>query len=64
MWAISLECLLSRRSEGKVHRRIGQEGPEQEKMYSFTVSLNSTLDVLGGQRYAPTPLPPEKRLGT
>jgi hypothetical protein len=58
MWAISLECLPSRRSKGKVHRRIGQEGPEREKMYNFTVSLTSTLDV-GDQRHAPFPLPPE-----
>jgi hypothetical protein len=61
MWAISLECPLSRRSKGKVDRRTGQEDPEREKMYSFTVSLTSTLDVVGGQRHAPAPLPPENR---
>jgi hypothetical protein len=33
-------------------------------MYSSTLSLTSVLDVVGGQRNAPTALPPEKRPGT
>ena len=33
-------------------------------MYSYIVSLTSTLDGVGGQRHAPTALPPGKRPGT
>ena len=33
-------------------------------MYSSTLSLTAALDVVGGQRHAPTALPPEKRPGT
>jgi len=40
--------------KGKVHHRIGQEGPEGEKKYSSTLPLTSTLDGGGGWS---TPLP-------
>jgi hypothetical protein len=42
----------------KFHPRTGHEGPEGEKLYSFTLSLTSALDRVGGQRHAPTALPP------
>ena len=35
------------------------EGPEGEERYSSTLSLTSALDVVGGHRHAPDPLPPE-----
>ena len=40
----------------KAHPAAGQEGPERGKMISPTLSLNSTLDGVGGQRHAPTAL--------
>jgi len=35
------------REKGKVHLRIGQEGPKQESMYSSTLSLTQALDGVG-----------------
>jgi hypothetical protein len=46
--------------EVKVHPRTGHEGSEGGKRYGSTLSLTSTLDVVGGQRHAPATLPPEK----
>ena len=34
----------------KVHPRTGHEGPKGEERYSCTLSLNSALDRVGGQR--------------
>jgi len=42
---------------GKVHPVTGHEGPEEEWRYSSTLSLNSALDGVGGQRHAPVALP-------
>jgi hypothetical protein len=36
----------------------GQEGPKVEQRCSSTLSLNSELDGVGGQRHAPATLPP------
>ena len=47
------------KGEGKVHPRTGHKGPEKEYMYSFTLSLTSALDVVGGQRHALVALLPE-----
>ena len=33
-------------------------------MYSYTLSLTSAVDGVGGQRHAPAVLPPRKRFGT
>jgi len=46
------------KGKGKVHPKSGHEGPEGEERYSFSLSLTSTLDGVGGQRHAPTALPP------
>jgi len=46
--------------KGKVHPRTGHEGPEEEQRYSSTLPLTSALDGVGGQRHAPTALPPGK----
>jgi hypothetical protein len=34
--------------KGNDHPRTGHEGPEEEKRYSFTLSLTSALDGVGG----------------
>jgi len=44
--------------KGKAHPITGHEGPEVEYKYSSTLSLTSALDGVGGQRHAPTGLPP------
>ena len=36
------------------------EGPEEEEKYSCTLSLPSALRCVGGQRHAPTAVPPGK----
>jgi hypothetical protein len=46
--------------KGKGHPRTGNEGPEEEKRHSSTLSLTSALDGMGGQRHASVPLPPGK----
>ena len=48
------------KGKGNVHPRTGHEGPEWEKRYSSALSLTSALDGVGGQRYGPAALPPEK----
>ena len=52
------------KGKGKVQPRTGHEGPEGDKRYSYTLSLTSALDEVGGQRHAPAALPPGKRPGT
>jgi len=47
-----------KKGKGKVHPRTGHEGQEEEYRYSCTLSLTSALDGVGGQRHAPTALPP------
>ena len=42
----------------KVHPRSGDEDPEGEQRYNFSISLTSPLDGVGGKRHAPTVLPP------
>ena len=37
------QCMISY-IKGKAHPRTGPEGPEREYNFSFTLSLNSTLD--------------------
>ena len=44
----------------KVRPKTGHEGPEGEQRYSYTLSLTSALDGVGGQRRAPAALPPGK----
>jgi len=46
----------------EVHPRTGHEGPEGELKYSFTLSLTSALDGVGGQRHDPD-YPLYRRLG-
>ena len=46
--------------KGKVDSRKGHESPEVEKWYSYTLSLTSALDGVGGQRQAPAALPRER----
>jgi len=48
------------KGKGKVHPRIGHEGPEGEKRYSSTLSLTSVLNRVGGQRRHPSALPAGK----
>ena len=43
---------------------MGREGAEVELRFSSTLSLNSALDGVGGQRNASAALPPGKRPGT
>ena len=38
--------------------RTGHDSPEGEESYSFTLSLTSALDGVGGQRHASDALPP------
>jgi hypothetical protein len=45
--------------KGKVRPTKGHRGPQEEQMYSSTLSLTSTLDGVGGQRHAPAALPRE-----
>ena len=52
------------KGKGKVHTRIGHEGPEGEQRYSCTLSLTLALDGVRGQRHAPAALPPGKRPGS
>jgi len=40
----------------KVHPRTDHEDPEGEYRYSSTLSLNSALDGVGGQRHTPAAL--------
>jgi hypothetical protein len=47
-------------NEGKGCPKTNHEGPEGEKTYSFTLSLISALDEVGGQGRAPDALPPGK----
>ena len=51
-------------TDSKVHTRTAHEDPESEYKYSSTLSLTSALDGMGGQRHAPSNLPPGKRTGT
>ena len=53
------ECYIIR----KVHPRTGHEG-EGECRYSSTLSLNSALDGVVGQRHGPAALPPGNIPGT
>jgi len=52
--------ILIKGKKAKVHPRTGHEGLEGEQMHSFTLSLTSTLDGVGGQPHAPAALPPGK----
>jgi hypothetical protein len=56
-------CTVTVIYKGKGRPRTGHKGPEGEKRYSFTLSLTSTPDGIGGQSHAPAALPPEKRPG-
>jgi hypothetical protein len=44
----------------KFHPTTSHEIPEREHGYKSTLSLTSALDGVGGQRHAPTTLPPGK----
>jgi len=46
--------------KGKVRPQTGHEGPEGEYRYSYTLSLTSVLEGVGGQRHAPAALYPMK----
>jgi len=47
--------------KGTVHPRTGHEDTEGEKRYSYTISLTSAKDGVGGQRHAPADSPLGKR---
>jgi hypothetical protein len=49
--------------QNKLKPRTRHEGPE-EGTDSYTLSLTSPLDGVGGQRHAPAALPAEERPGT
>jgi len=52
-------------NKGKVHPRRSRDVPEKEFVYSYTLSLTSTLFVgLGGQCPAPATLSPGKQPST
>ena len=42
--------------KGKFHPRTAHEGPEGDQKYSFTLSLTSALDGVGGQSHSPATL--------
>jgi hypothetical protein len=46
--------------KGKIRPRTGHEGPVREYRYSYTLSLTSALDGVGGQRHALAALPSER----
>ena len=48
------------KGKGNVQHRTGHEGPEGEQMYNSTLSLTLALFGEGGQRHAPSALPPAK----
>jgi hypothetical protein len=50
------------KGKGKVKFRSikGHEGPEGEYRYSYTLSLTSALDGVGGQRHVPAVYPRER----
>ena len=57
--AVALRYMLTFVSgEGKVHRRTGHERSEGVQRHSFTLSLTSALDGVGGQHHTPATLPP------
>ena len=49
------------KGKGKVHPRTGHKVPEWKERYSSTLYLTSALDEIGGERHAPTALPPERQ---
>jgi len=51
------------KGKGKLHSRIGHEGPEREKWYSSTLSLTSALDGVWVVKAMPWPLYPQERTG-
>ena len=52
------------KGKGKVHPITSHKDPEGEQMYSSTLSLNSALDGVGGQRHAPAALPGTHCIGS
>jgi len=63
LWKVFLVTLLRTggdNGKGKVHLRTGHEGLVGGLRYSFTTSLASALDGVGGQRHASATLPPVK----
>jgi len=54
---------LRQADKGKVeaHRVTGDESPEKELRYSFTLCLTAALDEVGCSANAPAALPPGKR---
>ena len=52
------------KGKGNVDHITGHQGPEMEYRYNSTLSLNSALDGVGGQRHAPAALYPRERPGT
>jgi hypothetical protein len=59
-----LRCTTCKQREIKGNKRHYLLTIETEWIYSSTLSLNSVLDGVDGQRQAPTALPPGKRPGT
>ena len=53
-----MQYLYIYKGKGKIHPRTGHKVSEGEKIYSPALSLTSVLDGMGGQRHAPTDLPP------
>jgi len=51
---------LKGKGKDTIHPKTGHEGPEGEQRYSSTLSLNSALDWVSGQRHDPAALTPGK----
>ena len=57
LWCV---CVWPGKGKGKVPPKTDHEGPEGKYKFSSTLSLTLALDEVGGQRHAPTALPPGK----
>jgi len=53
---LTLERTTPIKFKGKIHPTTSHEGPEGEKKYSSTLSLNLALDGVGVQRHSPAAL--------
>jgi len=56
-WYILRRVKVKGKSKGKVHPITGNKGPEVEYKYSFTSSLTSALNGVGGQHHALATIP-------
>ena len=52
------ECVKKSTDKIKLHPRAGNDGPEGQKIYSYTISLTSPLNGMSGQHHALAVLSP------